>query len=221
MTAQNSTYKLLYFDARGAGEAIRYIFAYAGVQYEDERIPYDPTLTTDKQPAWFPIRDSTPFHQVPVLEVDGNQLGQSIAISRFLGRRFGLAGKDEFEQATVDGLADYLSDMLIQMREVFYGDDEKTRKRAHDKYFGETIHEFLKVFEEQLERNKEGSGFLVGSGPTWADLRVVAWIGLLDSVDHGFLGKYREYPRLTALVDRVNNLMGIKEWIAKRPNTVF
>jgi hypothetical protein len=32
------SYKLIYFNARGKAEHIRFIFAYAGVEYEDERI---------------------------------------------------------------------------------------------------------------------------------------------------------------------------------------
>ncbi|XP_050495501.1 uncharacterized protein LOC126876643 [Bombus huntii] len=33
------TYKLIYFNARGSAEHIRYIFAYIGIEYTDERIP--------------------------------------------------------------------------------------------------------------------------------------------------------------------------------------
>jgi hypothetical protein len=35
------SYKLIYFNARGKAELIRFIFAYAGVDYEDERISQD------------------------------------------------------------------------------------------------------------------------------------------------------------------------------------
>jgi glutathione S-transferase len=35
------SYKLIYFNARGKAEHIRFIFAYAGVNYEDERISQD------------------------------------------------------------------------------------------------------------------------------------------------------------------------------------
>lgn len=38
---QQPRYKLIYFNARGRAEHIRYIFAYAGIDYVDERIPND------------------------------------------------------------------------------------------------------------------------------------------------------------------------------------
>ena len=36
-----SKYKLFYFPFPGRGELIRFIFAQAGVEYEDYRIPYE------------------------------------------------------------------------------------------------------------------------------------------------------------------------------------
>ncbi|KAK0425992.1 hypothetical protein QR680_009492 [Steinernema hermaphroditum] len=54
------TYKLYYFQGRGRAEHIRQIFKLTG-------------------------KDRT----VPVLEVDGVNIGQTLAISRFLGRQFG------------------------------------------------------------------------------------------------------------------------------------
>lgn len=37
--AEEPKYKLMYFNARGKAEHIRFIFAYAGVDYTDYRIP--------------------------------------------------------------------------------------------------------------------------------------------------------------------------------------
>lgn len=41
MAEEQPRYKLIYFNARGRAEHIRYIFAYAGVDYIDERITND------------------------------------------------------------------------------------------------------------------------------------------------------------------------------------
>lgn len=100
MGSNSPQYKLRYFDVRGLAELCRYIFAYAQVEYQDDRL---------KREDWASIKPTTPFHQLPVLEVDGKVIAQSNAIARFLARRFNLAGKDEYEQALVDGLADYLN----------------------------------------------------------------------------------------------------------------
>ena len=38
MAEEQPSYKLIYFNARGRAEHIRYILAYAGVEYTDERV---------------------------------------------------------------------------------------------------------------------------------------------------------------------------------------
>ncbi|KIH48781.1 glutathione S-transferase protein [Ancylostoma duodenale] len=72
-------YKLTYFPVRGAGECARQIFALAGQEFEDVRL-------TKEQFA--PVKPNMPFGQLPVLEVDGKQLAQSLAICRYLARQF-------------------------------------------------------------------------------------------------------------------------------------
>lgn len=37
--AMSHKYKLIYFNARGRAEHVRFIFAYAGVEYQDFRVP--------------------------------------------------------------------------------------------------------------------------------------------------------------------------------------
>jgi glutathione S-transferase len=43
-----------------------------------------------------------PQQALPVLLVEGKRLSQSTAIASFLGHRFGLAGRSDWEQARVD-----------------------------------------------------------------------------------------------------------------------
>lgn len=55
---------------------------------------------------------ATPFGHVPVLEVDGKQLSQSVTIARYLAKQHGLAGRNDWEQALADMYADNIQDMF-------------------------------------------------------------------------------------------------------------
>jgi glutathione S-transferase len=64
------SYRLIYFNARGRAELIRYIFAYTGQQYEDFRV---------SQSDWLHYKPKTLFGQVPVLEIrDGTSTVQLV-----------------------------------------------------------------------------------------------------------------------------------------------
>ena len=51
-----------------------------------------------------------PFQQMPVLEVDGKQYAQSVALARYLGKQFGLSGKDDLENLQIDMVVDLYTD---------------------------------------------------------------------------------------------------------------
>ena len=90
-------FKLVYYNFTGRAELARYMFAVAGQEFEDVRF---------EREDWPKYKDGTPFGQVPVLEVteDGKtvQIAQSLAIARFLGKKFGLYGKNDLEMAEID-----------------------------------------------------------------------------------------------------------------------
>lgn len=54
---------------------------------------------------------ATPFGQVPVLEVDGKKVCQSTSISRYLAKKYGLAGKDDWEALEIDVAVDTIHDL--------------------------------------------------------------------------------------------------------------
>lgn len=49
---------------------------------------------------------------MPVLEVDGKQLAQSMTIARYLAKHHGLAGKDDWETALADMYGDCCQDIM-------------------------------------------------------------------------------------------------------------
>jgi glutathione S-transferase len=53
---------------------------------------------------------ATPFGQTPVLEINGKQTHQSAAICRFLAKKFGLNGSNDWEDLEVDAIVDTFTD---------------------------------------------------------------------------------------------------------------
>ncbi|NXO31289.1 HPGDS synthase, partial [Cisticola juncidis] len=96
-------YKLTYFNLRGRAEISRYLFAYSGKQYEDHRI---------EAADWPKIKPTIPFGKLPILEVDGVIIHQSLAIARYLARDAGLAGQTPVEQALADAIVDTIDDFM-------------------------------------------------------------------------------------------------------------
>jgi len=202
-----SKYKLVYFDARGAAEPVRWCFAYGGTAYDDVRV--------DKK-DWPALKATTPFGQLPYLEVDGKPLAQSLALTRFVARKNGLVGKDDFEAAQADALVDYTADVAKGLSFMFTEQDEKKKATLKEAFLKEGVQPFLKGFERHLLANNNGEGFFVGSNPTWADIVVVCGLDRLLSMDSTVLDNYQT---LKGLVGRVHELKGIKEWLVKRPVT--
>lgn len=54
-----------------------------------------------------------PFGQMPILEVDGQRVHQSLAIVRYLGRRVGLAGSNDWESLLIDVVGDTCNDFRM------------------------------------------------------------------------------------------------------------
>jgi len=202
-------YKLIYFNGRGASEPARWCFAYGGTVYEDYRVEFN---------DWPALKPNTPFGQLPVLEVDGRQVAQSLAVTRFVARKNGLTGKDDFEAAQADSFVDYVADAAKHLEFMFTEQDEKKKTAQKEVFLKETVQPYLQGLQRHLTANNNGEGFFVGDKPTWADLVVVCFLDRLKLLDSTVLDKY---PILNGLVGRVHNLKGIKEWLVKRPVTEY
>ena len=61
------------------------------------------------------LKPSLPFGQLPVLEVDGVIIGQSMAIARYLANEYGIAGTSNTVKAQVDEVVDVMNDLQDAM----------------------------------------------------------------------------------------------------------
>jgi len=193
----DSKFKLTYFTMKGLGEDIRYVFAYADVDFEDYRIA---------QADWPALKESFEYRQLPVLEVDGKTLNQSVAITRYLGKRFGLVASDPFTDALLEALTDNLRDAQKKLREAV-----TITKTPEAKQEGEEAMAFFLAKVEPLAAN----GFFYGEkNATWTDIHFFAITELLEQY---FPGTLKPFPNLTALTEKIRNKPSVQKYIANRP----
>uniref|UniRef100_A0AC34R6G6 GST N-terminal domain-containing protein n=1 Tax=Panagrolaimus sp. JU765 TaxID=591449 RepID=A0AC34R6G6_9BILA len=151
-----STFKLEYLPGRYYGETARLIFHFSGQKFDDVKVDND---------SWPKRKPTTPFGTVPVLTVDENiEIGQSMAIYHYLGRKFNLTGKDELEIAQVNALGDYQKELMVSTLDfvhALYGNNSDLEKIKQENFIP-NLNKFWPILVDHLKKSK--SGFFVNSG---------------------------------------------------------
>jgi len=217
-------YKLHYFGLGGRGEFIRQIFAQGGIEFEDYRITIE---------EWPELKSKYPNSQVPILEVDGKVLTQSYAIARFVAKKAGLAGKDDWEAAQadmyVDGIEEIIQKIVPLIIATVFGSgnmDEAIKKFRPEmlpltkgdkgalltKLKPEVIEPFLTKYEKILKDN--GGSHFVGKHLTWADITIADFAERFTWIDPHILDNHAV---LKKFVHDIHELPNIKKHIAHRP----
>ena len=200
-----STYKLTYFNSRGGAETIRFIFAQAGVAYEDNRVTFE---------EWPKLKPTTPYKSLPVLEVDGKQLAGSRVIQRLLAERFGLAGSNDFENAEITSIVETGADLAQKMGVAMFLEKDETRKEELKKELFEVIFpKFWGSFEKLINANNAPEGWIYGSKVTHADFALYNIFDYVKNVPNLF----DNYPGIRKMMKSVEELPSIAKWIATRP----
>ena len=57
--------------------------------------------------------EAMPMGQMPVLEVDGKRVHQSLAMARYLAKQVGLVGNDAWEDLQIDIIVDTVNDFRL------------------------------------------------------------------------------------------------------------
>lgn len=153
-------YKLTYFDFDGGrAEPIRIAFHAAGIEFEDKRISF---------PEFGESRSGIRFHAVPVLEINGEQITQSNAIGRYIGKMAGLYPTDQLQALYCDEVTGALEDLTHYVVQTFglKGDDLIAARKI---LVDTRLTTFLTGLEQLLERG--GGEYFASNQLTIADLK--------------------------------------------------
>ena len=171
-----TTYRLTYFDIDGGrAEPIRIAFHVAGIDFDDNRISFAEFRET---------RQSTRFHCVPVLEIDGAAVTQSNALSRYVGKKADLYPDDALQALYCDEALGAVEDATHCIVRTFGLEGEELRL-ARERLVENWLSVFLRGLDELLARG--GGEYFADNKLTVADLKVsglTQWLGsgMLDHV---------------------------------------
>jgi glutathione S-transferase len=155
--------KFVYFDAEAKGEVTRLLLSAGNIDYEDFCVSFADWPGTHKA--------ATPFGQMPVLYWDGEELAQSMAITRFVARKVGMAGKSDMEFCQADMIACHYEDIWTKLPGMKFAKTQAEREEKAKEFLNEFMPKWLQPLENVLA--KRGNGWFAGCGTTYADLAIM------------------------------------------------
>ncbi|XP_074646002.1 uncharacterized protein LOC141902256 [Tubulanus polymorphus] len=209
-------YTLKYFDARARAEISRLLFAQAGVEYEDVRYP----MPFDDAEGWAKIKAGIPFGKVPVLEIDGQTMTQSLAIANYLAKEFGLLGNTAMETGRILEVFFTAQDIMEAGWKVAFEKDEAKKEEMKKTNMETEIPRLFGALSTLLGSNE----FFVGSGVTLADLQVFLvtdGVIRLSKKHEQLVGFLDKFPTLSAHRDKIASIPKIATYLENRPKTTF
>ena len=165
--------KVTYFDINGGrAEPIRLALHCLGQDFEDHRFPFS---------EFAEIRKGTPFGQVPVVELDGEQITQSNALSRYFGKQAGLYPEDDYQALLADEVMDVVEDISHKLSATMAMSGEELKKAREQ--LVQPLTTYLRWLNARLI--KQGGEYFADNRLTIAELKVfvmVQWLssGMLD-----------------------------------------
>jgi len=208
--------KLLYFGLEGRGELIRHLLNAANIDYEDARLSFE---------EWPKFKSGTPFGQLPVLTWDGEEVAQSMAITRFVARKVGLGGRSDLEFAQADMVVEHMMDIWPPLNALRFASSQEERKKKVEPFLKEFLPDWLGKMENILKNR--GGGWFAGKGMTFADLSLMVLIDFLMApqeaafTDLNNLEERKKildgFPLLKANYERTCLVPTVLSWKQKKP----
>jgi len=198
--------KIHYLNIRGRGESIKLLLKHANQDFEFDGFDKSEMSERNKESI---------NHKCPWVTIDGKNLAEEFTILRYLGKKHDLCGKNDWDAAEIDMIADMFKDITYSISPYLKvivgkvkGDIDTLKKEVLFTTFEQNLPFFINFIKNS------GTGFLHSSGLSWVDFNVVNWITTFINLDDEFKTKY---PELVEYQNTVYNLPRIKEYVEERP----
>ncbi len=195
-------------------EVLRVSLYISNIPFEDVRISRDEFINMIKT-GFLPNGKRVPFHQLPVIEVDGKIIGQTGAIARYCGKISNLYSNDNINAAKIDQILDAATDITNIVSPTIREKDEQ--KKIEDRLLlkNKLLPRWFKYLENIL--SQETSEWFVENKMTIADIamwRLLGWLtsGIIDGIPTTIVDNY---PKLKNIHYTVHQHAKVQEWMLK------
>ncbi|RWS11962.1 Glutathione S-transferase Mu 1-like protein [Dinothrombium tinctorium] len=187
-----------YWDIRGLGEPIRYMLVYKQVDFVDDRFR--------DYSKWINVKYTQGFNfpNLPYY-IDGeHRITQSLAIMRYLARKYDLSAVDEEETVRVDVVEQQLDEFRMKFLRLCYFEFDSKKE------------EFLKKLPQQIKLLETFIGnktWIAGNRLTYVDFlayETLDWLRLFQNE------LYSDCPNIAAYLQRFERLPNIEQYFQSK-----
>ena len=194
-------------------EVLRVSLFIKDIPFEDIRISREEFVHLIKT-GFLPNGKRSPFHQLPVIEVDNEIIGQTGAIARYCGKVSNLYADDMLKAAKIDQIIDAATDITNKVSPTIK--EKNLEKKMEDRkvLVNKLLPMWFRYLEHLLSEN-ESTWFV--EKITIADIaiwRLLGWLtsGIIDGIPTSIVD---DFPKLKNIHQQVHTHPKVQEWMLK------
>ena len=194
-------------------EVLRVSLFIRDIPFEDVRISREEFIHLIKT-GFLPNGMKVPFHQLPVIEVDGEIIGQTGAIARYCGKVSNLYADDMLKAAKIDQIIDAATDITNVVSPTIREKDQEKKMEDRKVLVNKLLPRWFRYLENLLL--EDDSTWFVEK-MTIADIamwRLLGWLtsGIIDGIPTSIID---DFPKLKNIHHQVHTHPKVQEWMLK------
>lgn len=177
-------------------------------EFEDDRVSFE---------KWPSLKPKMPLGALPVAEIDGKQVPQTMALVRYFGKQSGLYPEDAWKSLMVDQVVETVTDMQSAIANT-RGAEVDVQREVREKMLAESVPRFWGGAEKMLEDISDGP-FVLGDEISIADVCITTTFLFLKVQFLEFIpiDGLNGYPRMEQVFQSVMDLPDVKQWYINNP----
>ena len=194
-------------------EVLRVSLFIKDILFEDTRVSREEFVHLIKT-GFLPNGKRAPFHQLPVIEVDGKIIGQTGAIARYCGKVSNLYSDDIVLAAKIDQIIDAATDITNLVSPTIREKDQIKKMEDRKVLVNKLLPRWFRYLENLL--SEDSSSWFVEK-MTIADIaiwRLLGWLtsGIIDGIPTSIVD---DFPKLKNIHHQVHTHPKVQEWMLK------